>query len=140
MTTKAENVITESIEDEHLLDTNNSKKREKKVDTKSFKNLKSSIALKSASNANKKLSNKLKQINSITKTKTKKVKFNKEIIIIDVECWKKYNLEQTADENFDDYLDEIQNDDKNDSQNKKEKKNNQKNKSKDTITCTCIII
>ena len=138
MTTKAENVITENIEDEHLLDTNNSKKREKKVDTKSFKNLKSSIALKSASNANKKLSNKLKQINSITKTKTKKVKFNKEIIIIDVECWKKYNLEQTADEPED--IDVNFDEDNIEKKEEKKNKNKRKNDKDNNIACTCLII
>ena len=138
MTTKAENVITENIEDEHLLDTNNSKKREKKIDTKSFKNLKSSIALKSASNANKKLSNKLKQINSITKTKTKKVKFNKEIIIIDVECWKKYNLEQTADEPED--IDVNFDEDNIEKKEEKKNKNKRKNDKDNNIACTCLII
>ena len=138
MTTKDENVITESIEDEHLLDTNNSKKREKKVDTKSFKNLKSSIALKSASNANKKLSNKLKQINSITKTKTKKVKFNKEIIIIDVECWKKYNLEQTSDEPED--IDVNFDEDNIEKKEEKKNKNKRKNDKDNNIACTCLII
>ena len=138
MTTKAENVITENIEDEHLLDTNNSKKREKKVDTKSFKNLKSSIALKSASNANKKLSNKLKQINSITKTKTKNVKFNKEIIIIDVECWKKYNLEQTADEPED--IDVNFDEDNIEKKEEKKNKNKRKNDKDNNIACTCLII
>ena len=138
MTTKAENIITENIEDEHLLDTNNSKKREKKVDTKSFKNLKSSIALKSASNANKKLSNKLKQINSITKTKTKKVKFNKEIIIIDVECWKKYNLEQTADEPED--IDVNFDEDNIEKKEEKKNKNKRKNDKDNNIACTCLII
>ena len=138
MTTKAENVITENIEDEHLLDTNNSKKREKKVDTKSFKNLKSSIALKAASNANKKLSNKLKQINSITKTKTKKVKFNKEIIIIDVECWKKYNLEQTADEPED--IDVNFDEDNIEKKEEKKNKNKRKNDKDNNIACTCLII
>ena len=138
MTTKSENVITENIEDEHLLDTNNSKKREKKVDTKSFKNLKSSIALKSASNANKKLSNKLKQINSITKTKTKNVKFNKEIIIIDVECWKKYNLEQTADEPED--IDVNFDEDNIEKKEEKKNKNKRKNDKDNNIACTCLII
>ena len=71
----------------------------------------------------------------------KKVKFIESPKIIDVECWKKYNLEQTADENFEDYLEEIQNNEKNNNQNKKDKQNKQKNKSKsDTITCTCNII
>ena len=74
----------------------------------------------------------------------KKVKFIEKPKIIDVECWKKYNLEQTADENFEDYLEEMQNNQENinnDDLNKKDKKNNQKNKSKtDNITCTCNII
>ena len=30
----------------------------------------------------------------------KKVKFNSSVDVIKVECWKKYNLEQTADENL----------------------------------------
>ena len=31
------------------------------------------------------------------------MKFNDDIIIIDIECWKEYNLEQTADENIEDF-------------------------------------
>ena len=71
----------------------------------------------------------------------KRVKFIEKPKIIDVECWKKYNLEQTADENFDDYLEEIENSQNNDKKNKKINQKKESNKSKsDTITCTCNIM
>lgn len=70
--------------------------------------------------------------------KEKKVKFFEKVIYIDVECWKKYNEELTAEENFDDIEKEDENNDnvimeKND-------KNNKKNRKKDNIACTCILI
>ena len=69
--------------------------------------------------------------------KLKKVKFNNNIDVIDVECWKAYNFEQTADENFDAFFFE-DNDDKN-----KKDNNNQddkKKKNREEISCTCKII
>ena len=44
----------------------------------------------------------------------KRVKFNKKIDIINIECWKKYNSELTTEENFDNLYtkDEDENNDK----------------------------
>lgn len=99
----------------------------------------------------------------------KKVKFTEKIDIIKVECWKKYNLEQTADECefIDDYFDDFEsgthntnstsdnkNGNKNKSSNKKDndkdKNSNDKNsnkrvkgnnnKQKKNYTCVCNII
>ena len=64
---------------------------------------------------------KLKQKNS------KKVRFKENPLIINVECWKKYNLEQTANENFENYIVEIENN------NKEEKSKNQINKNDKNI-------
>ena len=64
---------------------------------------------------------------------SRKVKFNDDVHVINVECWKKYNLEQTADENFEALFNE-EKDDK-DTNNK-----NKKNKDKQNISCTCNII
>ena len=61
------------------------------------------------------------------------------IIIIDVENWKKYNLEHTAEENLEDYLEELQNQNKDKDRNKEKNKKKKKSKS-DDITCTCNII
>jgi len=75
-----------------------------------------------------------------TKNKSKKVKITDKVEIIDVECWKKYNLEQTADENIENYLEELE---RNDEQETKKSKNNKnkRNKSKtDNVFCTCILI
>ena len=72
----------------------------------------------------------------------KKVKFNENVDFINVECWKIYNIEQTADENFEALFLDYEKDEK-ENLNKEEKKNNnnKKNKGKeDTISCTCIII
>ena len=70
------------------------------------------------------------ETNPKTKSSKKTVTFIDKVTYIDVECWKKYNLEQTADENFDDYLQELEN-----------KKNKKKPQSKkENVTCTCNII
>ena len=93
------------------------------------------------------------------KNSDKKVKFKEKVDIVKVECWKQYNLEQTADEceYIDDVLEdfEIDNNDKgnNKDKNKNDKKNekptggrnrnnnNKKGKGKKgNYTCTCIII
>ena len=69
----------------------------------------------------------------------RKVKFNNDIQIIDVESWKKYNLEQTADENFGAFLYEESEDDKD--KTKKDKKNNIKKikEREGNVSCTCNI-
>ena len=78
-------------------------------------------------------------------TTSKKVKINDKVDIIDVECWKKYNLEQTADENFEEFLKmEYENENKEENGNKNDK-NNKKNIKRvkgrnGNVSCTCIII
>ena len=72
--------------------------------------------------------------------KKKRVKFIDKITVIDVECWKKYNMEQTADENFYDNNEDEEEDvevknETNDKTNNKKKKNK-----KDNVVCTCNII
>ena len=86
---------------------------------------------------NKNVKTLMKTYNS--KKNSKKVKIIDNIEIIDVECWKKYNLEQTSDENIEDYLEEIE---RNEELNKKTKNNNnRRTKSKtENVTCTCILI
>ena len=84
MNTMDENNLTEVPEDQHILDTKNTKKRDKKGENISFKNLKSSIIFKASSNSKKKLNHKLKQPLPNSNPK-KKVKFNDDIIIIDIE-------------------------------------------------------
>ena len=68
--------------------------------------------------------------------KKKKVKFTEKIIFIDVECWKKYNAEQTADENYD----EINEEEINELKNKNNDKNNNKRNKKDNVFCTCNVV
>ena len=84
-----------------------------------------------------------KQNLNSSNNKTKKVKFNNKVEVIDVECWKIYNAEQTADENFDAFFTDFEKEDK-EKINKEEKKNNnnnnKRNTKKDTISCTCTII
>ena len=142
MTTMDENNLTEVPEDQHILDTKNTKKKDKKGENISFKNLKSSIIFKASPNAKKKLSNKLKQTLQSPNTK-KKVKINDDITIIDIECWKEYNLEQTADENNEEFNVETNNNEDTNIK-KKEKKNKNKgkrnNNKENNISCTCLII
>lgn len=111
---------------------------------------------KNSPNKNKKIANK----------NNKKVKFIEKIDIIKIECWKKYNLEQTADECdfFDNYLEDFENPNdekketntnKNKNSNKNKNNNNKNNNSKKNknnlnnnrnkgkkgnFTCVCIII
>ena len=60
----------------------------------------------------------------------KKVKFKEKVDIVKVECWKQYNLEQTADENeyFDEYMDDIENGNSNDKKNNNDKGNDKNDK------------
>ena len=113
---------------------------------KQEKNLKNNINENIQKNYNDNNS-KLKNKNSKTlisaynsKKNSKKVKIIDNIEIIDVECWKKYNLEQTADDNIEDYLEEIERNE--DLNNKKPKNsNNKRTKSKtENVTCSCVLI
>ena len=67
----------------------------------------------------------------------KKVKFNNNIEYIEIECWKIYNLEHTADENYESLFIDFEKEDKQktNSEDKKDKK-----RKKDEISCTCQII
>ncbi len=122
--------ITRETENENILSSKKDKKNKgKKSENKIFKNLKDSIFYRPQTNSKQKLNNKLQQVT--TNTNTKKVKFNKDITIIDVENWKDYNKEQTSQENSD------EDDDVN---KKKKKKNNKNSNKKDNISCACIII
>ena len=80
--------------------------------------------------------------NNITNSnskKQKKVQFSENVVYIDVECWKKYNYENTVNENFDDFQeDEKDNDEL--KKNNKTNNDNEKNKKKDNIVCTCVLI
>ena len=83
--------------------------------------------------------NNISSINDTNIKKAKKVKFSEKVVYIDVECWKKYNVELTADENFDD----INEEEINDNQKKDDNKNNNNNKiikRKENIVCTCNVI
>ena len=76
--------------------------------------------------------------NNVKDAKKKRVKFTEQIIFIDVECWKKYNAEQTADENFDGINEEEEN---NEIEKKKDdNNNNNKRNKKDNVFCTCNIV
>ena len=76
--------------------------------------------------------------NNVRDAKKKRVKFTEQIIFIDVECWKKYNAEQTADENFDGINEEEEN---NEIEKKKDdNNNNNKRNKKDNVFCTCNIV
>ena len=79
----------------------------------------------------------------------KHVKFLDKIDIVKIECWKKYNLEQTADENLDELFEDNNTKPKNGNQTKTNDKNNNNNnnnslkkkKTKNSNTsCVCMII
>ena len=82
-----------------------------------------------------------KQNSNSSNNKTRKVKFNSKVEVINVECWKIFNAEQTADENYEAFFTDFEKEDK-EKINKEEKNNYNKkrNAKKDTISCTCVII
>ena len=139
-----ENNLTVAAEDRHILITKSTKKKEKKWENISLKNFKSSIVFKTSLNPTKKLNNKIKQSSSDNNPK-KKVKFNDDIIIVDIDCWKEYNLGQSADENPEDFTRDINNGNNNEDTKEKKmeikkKKKVKKNNKDDNISCTCMII
>ena len=61
-------------------------------------------------------------------------------IIIDVESWKQYNYEQTAEANLEEYLEEINNNKKENENETDNVKNIKINRVKtENVTCTCIL-
>ena len=136
----AENKVTEIEEDQNILDTKKIKRREKKIEAISFKNLKSSIALKPPSNPKKKPTTKILKQSIPNNNKKKRVKINEDVTIIDVECWKEYNLEQTADENSEDFTEDTTNVEEVKEIKIKKKDKNRRINNKNDISCTCFII
>ena len=136
----AENKVTEIEEEQNILDTKNIKRREKKIEAISFKNLKSSIALKPLSNPKKKPTTKILKQSIPNNNKKKRVKINEDVTIIDVECWKEYNLEQTADENSEDFTEDTTNVEEVKEIKIKKKDKNRRINNKNDISCTCLII
>ena len=88
-------------------------------------NLKSSTSLKSKKSQKRKFGKNAEIINK------KKVKFNNDVTIIDIESYKKYNVELTSGETI--------NDSEKDNEIKKTKEKNKKNK-REHISCVCSII
>ena len=99
--------------------------------------------------------NDLFNIETRQKTKAKKtVKFNDNIVHINVESYKQYNLENTADENYNEEEEIVDNDgEKKDNNDNKDNKYNKDNKNEDNnqnnikrarrkdknVSCTCKI-
>ena len=91
------------------------------------KTYRNSVKTKTKRGNKKNIKEEKNKINNI-----KKVKFNSSVDVIKVECWKKYNLEQTADENLESIFLDYEEKDKDNTINNK--------KGKDSISCTCYII
>ena len=89
------------------------------------------------SNKPKKMKGIKKNISNSSTNNCKKVKFNNNVDYIEVECWKIYNLEHTADENYESLFIDFEKEDK-EKANLEDKKN--KKKKKDEISCVCQII
>ena len=75
-----------------------------------------------------------------TNKNSKKVKISDKVPIIDVECWKKYNLEQTADENIEDYLEELERNEEQETKKSKNSKNKRTKSKTDNVFCTCNLL
>ena len=122
-------------------------RKETKNDIDNFGDIKKSKTQKSPNKIKKKENKYFKKQSCEQITNLKKVKINKKIEIIDVECWKQYNLEHTANENLEEFLImEYENNKKKENEKNKNNKNENENnikrvRSKEgTISCTCIII
>ena len=72
------------------------RKENKNKDINNFGDIKKSKSHKSPNKLRKKENKNFLKTNDEQIANSKKVKINKKIEIIDVECWKQYNLEQTA--------------------------------------------
>ena len=71
--------------------------------------------------------------NSDETNSKRKVKFGHKVEIIDVECWKAYNLEQTAEENIEGFFYD-------DNDIKANIKSDKKKDRKGNVSCSCNII
>ena len=82
--------------------------------------------------------------NNNKEIKKKKVKFSDEVVFIDVECWKQYNVEQTANEPGDIHWvdpEEIKEEEKNIKSDKNNTNNNgSKPREKEKIFCSCGVV
>ena len=110
-------------------------------------NIKKSKTLRSSLKTKKKEKKHIRNSSCDAIITGKKVKINSKVEIIDVESWKKYNLEQTADENFEEFLKmEYENENKGNDNKNNPNTNNNNNKVKrikgrnGNVSCTCIII
>ena len=160
------NKINQSITNNNMKNNDSINTIENKPSIKKAKSKLNSHTHIKGQNTNKKRNSPNKNKKTANKN-NKKVKFIEKIDIIKVECWKKYNLEQTADECdfFYNYLEDFEysnndkketntnknkNSNKNKNNNDNKNNNNKKNKNnpnnnrnkgkKGNFTCACIII
>ena len=108
-----------------------------------FEDIKKSKTHKSPNKLRKKENKQIRRKSAEEISNSKKVKINKKIEIIDVECWKQYNLEQTANENLEELLImeyENKKTDKNNKNNNNENKIKRVRGKEGNVSCTCIII
>ena len=127
---------------------NNMNNKKENKDNDNSGKIKKSKTLRSSVKMKKKGKSHHRSSSCDTITTSKKVKINDKVDIIDVESWKKYNLEQTADENFEEFLkveyeneNKEENGNKNDKNSTNNKKNSKRIRSKNgNVSCTCIII
>ena len=132
MSNQIDSVSTDGIDTQYSSSKINKFKEKKEKKRNNLNNSKNSGCLKSVKSAKKKLSkSKQKQMEKSNNTNNKKVKFNKKIMIIEVESWKKYNIELTSDEKIEDL---------NKGDNEKDNKDGKKEKNKkEHISCACLI-
>ena len=97
------------------------------------------------SNDNKKLelktgeekesNNEMIDIGQKSKKITKNVNISENVYVIQVESWKKYNLEQNVEPNMNLFLNSSNGD-----VNKEQSKNGKNKRKKDEVKCTCLIL
>ena len=113
----------------------NIEKEETQLDSKIESNNNKKLGLKNAEK--KESNNELFKIGQKPKKITKNVNISDNVYIIQVESWKKYNLEQNADPNMNLFLSPI-NEDVNKEQNKNGK--NKTKRKKEEVKCSCLIL
>ena len=141
--------VSYSINNKNIFkSTNENYEENNNNDSKNSPGIKKAKTLRSSTKNKNKEKKRNRKASSDQILNSKKVKFSGKIDIIDVESYKKYNLEQTADENFEEFLKmEYENENKGNSNENKDNPNN-KNKTgnkriKDkqgNVSCTCNII
>ena len=113
----------------------NTEKKDTQLERKIELNNNKKLELKTAEE--NKSNNEVFKIGRKAKNLTKKVNISENVHVIQVESWKKYNLEQMVEPNMNLYINFISED-----ENKEQSKNgkNKNKRKKNEVKCSCLIL